>query len=89
MKSTTTWLILSVIVCCIITGISYHGGLAYDGATTMGFPFTFYRHSVGMNAATQQMEDHITFKWLVMAIDMVLVFVVVFYLLRLYKFLRQ
>ena len=89
MKSIVTWLILSIIVCCIATGISYHGGLAYDGATTMGFPFTFYHHSVGMSSITYEMEDHIRFYWLAMATDIVLTFAVVFLLLRLYRFFRR
>lgn len=89
MKSIFSWLILSIIVCCVATGISFHGGLAYDGATTMGFPFTFYHHSVGMSSSTNEMEDHISFYWLALVTDIILTFTLVFLLLRLYKFLRR
>jgi hypothetical protein len=89
MKSFFTWLILSIVVCCVATAISFQGGMAYDGATTMGFPFTFYHHSVGRSMTTNNIEDHISVYWLAMFVNVVITFTVVFLLLRLYKFFRR
>lgn len=86
---TLTWIIFSIIVACIATGLSYEDGLAYDGETVMGFPFMFYRHSAGADIITLQQKDIVTFNWLPLAIDIALAFGVSYVILRLLKRFRN
>ncbi|MBS0030046.1 hypothetical protein ACTJJ0_21410 [Chitinophaga sp. 22321] len=86
---TFTWLILSVIVCCVVTGISYHDGMAYDGATVMGFPFQFYNQHAGFNINSQSMQTNTRFKWLLLVADMLLIFVFTYIILRLLQYFRK
>ena len=80
---TFTWLILSVIVGCVVTGISYHDGMAYDGNTVIGFPFRFYDQHVGFNGITG--ETVTRFEWLFLVADMLLAFAFTYLALRMFK----
>ncbi|MCL1031939.1 hypothetical protein [Elizabethkingia anophelis] len=53
--------ILILIVFVICTALSYHNGMAYDGDDTIGFPFNFYKKSVGYSLITQTMQESESF----------------------------
>ena len=49
--------ILILIVFVICNALSYHNGMAYDGDDTIGFPFSFYKKSVGFSLITKTMQE--------------------------------
>ena len=53
--------ILILIVFAICNALSYHNGMAYDGDDTIGFPFSFYKKSVGFSLITKTMQESESF----------------------------
>ncbi|WP_260138550.1 hypothetical protein ACH34I_17585 [Elizabethkingia anophelis] len=50
-----------LIVFLICNTLSYHNGMAYDGDDTIGFPFNFYKKSVGYSLITHTMQESESF----------------------------
>ena len=53
--------ILILIVFVICNALSYHNGMAYDGNDTIGFPFSFYKKSVGFSLINKTLQESDSF----------------------------
>ena len=54
----------------LVTWISYHNGMAYDGETSIGFPLTFYTAGVGQSLDSGQMQQYSRYNFLALIADL-------------------
>jgi len=41
-KKVLAYLLATLLIFALLSWLSYHNGMAYDGLTTIGFPLTYY-----------------------------------------------
>ena len=72
----------------LLSWLSYHNGMAYDGLTTIGFPLTYYKEGVGQSLDTGQMEGFSHYSLLAVAANLICSFLTYFasrYLFNIWK----
>ena len=65
----------TLLIFAICTAFSYHNGMAYDGDTTMGFPFSFYKKSVGFSLVSELMDEGEYFYLWKLVMDIIFAFI--------------
>ncbi|MDX8574120.1 MULTISPECIES: hypothetical protein [Elizabethkingia] len=81
--------ITTLIIFSICTALSYHNGMAYDGDTVMGFPFYFYKKSVGFSLVSEQMDEGEHFYLLKLVMDIIFAFILALVIEKLYTIFQK
>lgn len=81
--------ISSILIFSICTALSYHNGMAYDGDTVMGFPFYFYKKSVGFSLVSEQMDEGEHFYLLKLVMDIIFAFILALVIEKLYTIFQK
>jgi len=69
-KTVLTYLLGTLLIFALLSWLSYHNGMAYDGLTTVGFPLTYYSEGAGQSLVTGQMQHFSNYSLMAFAIDL-------------------
>lgn len=81
------YLLGALLIFGILTWISYHDGMAYDGETSLGFPLKFYKEGVGQNLDTGEMGHFTNHSFFALITDLACSFLIYLIILFLFKIL--
>lgn len=70
----TIYLFGTLLVFAVVTLISHHNGIDYEGQSTMGFPTTFYTEGHGKSLDTGSMQAFSIFSVINLLIDLICAF---------------
>lgn len=81
----TIYLFGTLLIFAVVTLISYHNGINYEGHSTLGFPMTFLTKGYGESLDTGNMQAFSNFSVINLLIDLIstfLCFAILYFLFK-------